>query len=152
LISYYLEGKVKAENMSYRDENFYKSRNIEVELNAPVKSIDADKNEALCADGKKYSYDKLLIATGSSPFIPPMGNLNNQENIFTFLTYREAKRLKETITKQSKVVIVGAGLIGLKAAEGLFGQVASITVIDLADRVMASVLDKTAGKLIQSHI
>ena len=61
LISYYLEGKVKAENMPYRDENFYKSRDIKVALNASVKSIDADRKEAVLSDGEKYSYDKLLL-------------------------------------------------------------------------------------------
>jgi NAD(P)H-nitrite reductase large subunit len=152
LISYYLQGKVKEETMPYRGEDFYKSRKIDVILNSNVSSVDVVKKEAASDDGKKYSYDKLLIATGSSPFIPPTQNLNGQENVFTFLTYGEVKRLKEAVTKKSNVVIVGAGLIGLKAAEGLFGQVAKITVIDLADRVMASVLDKTAGAFIQSHI
>ncbi|MDR1941219.1 MAG: FAD-dependent oxidoreductase [Endomicrobium sp.] len=152
LISYYLEGKVKAENMFYRDDNFYKSRNINAVLNTKAEKIDV-KNKTVSANtGKKYAYDKLLIATGSVPFIPQTQGLSNQENVFTFLTYKESRRLKETINKKSKVVIVGAGLIGLKAAEGLFGQVESITVLDLADRVMASVLDKSAGALIQNHI
>jgi NAD(P)H-nitrite reductase large subunit len=154
LISYYLSGKVKPENMNYRDESFYKSRNIKVLLNTQAQKIDVVKKETAVNGGKKFSYDKLLIATGSSPFIPPIKNLNlsKQKNVFTFLTYGESKRLKEKITPKSKVVILGAGLIGLKAAEGLFGKVVKITVVDLADRVMASVLDKYAAAVIRSHI
>ena len=154
LISYYLSGKVKPENMYYRNEDFYKFRNIEVLLNSEAEKIDVKNKEVFISGGKKLSYDKLLIATGSSPFIPPIKNLdlNKQENVFTFLAYKDGVKLKGKITKKSKVVIAGAGLIGLKAAEGLFGQVESITVIDLADRVMASVLDKAAADIIQSHI
>jgi len=154
LISYYLSGKVKPENMYYRDEDFYKSRDIKVFLNIEAEKIDATKKEVLISGDRKIKYDKLLLSTGSNPFIPPVKNLdlNRQKNVFTFLTYRESIRLKEKITKRSRVVIAGAGLIGLKAAEGLSGQVASITVIDLADRVMASVLDKPAADIIQRHI
>jgi NAD(P)H-nitrite reductase large subunit len=152
LISYYLSGKVKPENMSYRSKDFYKSKNIEVMLNAEAEKIDVKRKEVVINSGNKLDYDKLLIATGSSPFIPAIKNLNKQENIFTFLTYRDSIKLKEKIDKKSKVVIIGAGLIGLKAAEGLFGQVASITIVDLADRVMASVLDKSAANIIQNHI
>ncbi|MDR0820821.1 MAG: FAD-dependent oxidoreductase [Endomicrobium sp.] len=154
LISYYLSGKVNPESMYYRNEDFYKSRNIEVLLNTEAEKIDMQKKEVLAGGGKKLSYDKLLIATGSSPFIPLVKNLDlsKQENVFTFLTYKDSIKLKKKITGKSKVVIAGAGLIGLKAAEGLFGQVADITVIDLADRVMASVLDKTSADIIQGHI
>ncbi|GHT55976.1 FAD-dependent oxidoreductase [Endomicrobiia bacterium] len=154
LISYYLSGKVEPENMRYRSVDFYKSRNIEVLLNTEAKKIDTEKKEVLVNGDKKLGYDKLLIATGSSPFIPQIKNLdfNKQKNVFTFLTYRESIRLKEKITKKSRVVVAGAGLIGLKAAEGLSKQVESITVIDLADRVMASVLDKPAADIIQNHI
>ncbi|GHT38056.1 FAD-dependent oxidoreductase [Endomicrobiia bacterium] len=154
LISYYLNGKVEPKNMHYRSVDFFKSRNIEVLLNAQAKKIDIEKKEVLVNGDKKLGYDKLLMATGSSPFIPQIKNLdfNKQENVFTFLTYRESVRLKEKITKKSRVVIAGAGLIGLKAAEGLSKQVESITVIDLADRVMASVLDKPAADIIQNHI
>jgi NAD(P)H-nitrite reductase large subunit len=154
LISYYLSGKVKPEGMYYRNEDFYKSRNIEVLLNTEVEEIDVKKKEILSVGGKKLSYDKLLIATGSSPFIPPVKNLDlsKQENVFTFLTYKDSIKLKNKITGKSKVVVAGAGFIGLKAAEGLFRQVASITVVDLADRIMASVLEKTSAGIIQRHI
>jgi NAD(P)H-nitrite reductase large subunit len=154
LISYYLSGKVKPESMCYRNKDFYKSRNIEVLLNTEVEGIDVKKKAVLAVGGKKISYDKLLIAAGSSPLVPLVKNLDlsKQENVFTFLTYKDSIKLKKKITGKSRVVIAGAGLIGLKAAEGLFGQVASITVVDLADRIVASVLEKTSAGIIQRHI
>jgi NADPH-dependent 2,4-dienoyl-CoA reductase/sulfur reductase-like enzyme len=62
------------------------------------------------------------------------------------------KKIKAAVNKESNVVIAGAGLVGLKAAEGLYGKVKNITVIDLADRIMASVLDEEPAKIIQNHI
>lgn len=152
LISYFLSGKVKAENMLYREDSFYKSRKIEVLLNTKAQKINAAQKEVLTEDGRVLNYDKLLIASGSIPFVPPIKNLCGQKNVFSFLTYEDAKRIKESINEDSRVVIAGAGLIGLKAAEGLFGKVGKITVVDLADRVMASVLDKPSADIIQNHI
>ncbi|MDR3048808.1 MAG: FAD-dependent oxidoreductase [Elusimicrobiota bacterium] len=152
LISYFLSGKVKPENMSYRDPSFYESRKISVLLNACAQKIDIKAKSVIADSGKKFDYDKLLIASGSVPFIPPIKNLANQKNVFSFLSYGDAQKIKEVINKDSKVIIAGGGLIGLKAAEGLFGKVRKITVVDLADRVMASVLDKPAADIIQNHI
>jgi NAD(P)H-nitrite reductase large subunit len=154
LISYYLSGKVTPDNMYYRSESYYKLKNIEVLLNVEAKSADLKNKEVVTVKGERIKYDKLLIATGSCPFIPYIKGLDmsKQENVFTFSAYEDAINLKKKITKKSKVVIAGAGLIGLKAAEGLFGQVESITIVDLADRIMASVLDKQAAGIVQAHI
>ncbi|MDR1952430.1 MAG: FAD-dependent oxidoreductase [Elusimicrobiota bacterium] len=151
LISYYLSGKVLPENIFYRNKNFYKKEKINLFLNTQAQEIDV-KNKKVNAAQKEFEYDKLLIASGSLPLIPQIKNLKEQKNVFTFLTFDESRKIKESINPDSKVVIAGAGLIGLKAAEGLYGKVAKITVIDLADRVMASVLDKSAADIIQNHI
>jgi NAD(P)H-nitrite reductase large subunit len=151
LISYFLSGKVSFENIFYRDKDFYKKEKINLLLNTPAEKIDI-KNKKVYAKGKEFEYDKLLIAAGSTPFVPETKNLKNQSNVFTFLTFDQSKKIKDAIKADSKVVIAGAGLIGLKAAEGLYGKVGKITVIDLADRVMASVLDKSAADIIENHV
>ncbi|MDR2860265.1 MAG: FAD-dependent oxidoreductase [Elusimicrobiota bacterium] len=152
LISYFLSGKIAKENIFYRNKNFYKKEKIDLFLDTYAQKIDIKSKKVMTDDLREFDYDKLLIATGSIPFIPETKNLKNQKNVFTFLTYDQSKKIKETIKSDSKVVIAGGGLIGLKAAEGLYGKVADITVIDLADRVMASVLDKSAADMIQNHI
>jgi NAD(P)H-nitrite reductase large subunit len=152
LISYYLSGKIDEQNIFYKPKNFYKKEKIELLLNVRAEKIDAKSKKISLSNGSQIEYDKALIATGSSPFIPPIENLKNQKNVFTFLTFSQSKLIKDAINKDSKVIIAGAGLIGLKAAEGLYGQVSKITVIDLADRAMSSVLDKTAAGMIERHI
>lgn len=103
-------------------------------------------------DGSTVEYDKLLVATGSSPFVPPVEGLNDAKNVFTFLKWDSAKGVKEAVNRDSKVVIMGAGLIGLKAAEGLHEVCEDITVVDLADRVLPSILDAAGASMVQKHI
>lgn len=152
LISYYLSGKVDASLMQYRTEEFYKKNKINVVLNCKALNIDVKNKKVKCSNNKVYGYDKLLVATGSVPFVPPVKGIENQKNTFTFLKLEDAKKIEKNVTKKSNVVIVGAGLIGLKAAEALADKVATIAVVDLADRLMASVLDKQTAFIIQKYI
>ncbi|MDD2523521.1 MAG: FAD-dependent oxidoreductase [Endomicrobiaceae bacterium] len=152
LISYYLAGKYDINLMKYKPEEFYKNKKINVVLNCQAQEIDVKNKEVKCSNKKAYKYDKLLIATGSVPFVPPVNGIEKHKNVFTFLKLEDAKKIEKVINKKSKVIIVGAGLIGLKAAEALAGKVGQISVIDLADRLMASVLDKQTSAIMQKHI
>ncbi|MFA7073903.1 MAG: FAD-dependent oxidoreductase [Endomicrobiaceae bacterium] len=152
LISYYLAGKYDINLMKYKPAEFYSGRKINVVLKCQAQQIDTKKKEVKCSNKKTYKYDKLLLATGSIPFVPPVKGLEKHKNVFTFLKLEDAQKIEKVITKKSKVVIVGAGLIGLKAAEALAGKVGQISVIDLADRLMASVLDKKTASIMQKHI
>lgn len=152
LISYYLAGKVTPENMVYRKGDFYEKNNVELLLGKCAASIDAKSKTVALEDGDTLSYDKLLIATGSSPFVPPTEGLKDQDNVFTFLKYDDALGIEKLLTKQSKVVVVGAGLIGLKAAEGLAPVAGSVDVVEMAGRVLPMILDDEAAGPVQKRI
>ena len=150
LISYYLLGKVTRETMRYRDENFYKDNNVTALLGE--KAVKIDKKEVTLESGKTVPFDKLLIATGSSPFVPPMKGLDSVANKFSFMKFDDALALENVLTPASKVLIVGAGLIGLKCAEGIGRITKDITVVDLADRILSSILDEEGAALMQKHL
>ena len=152
LISYFLQGKQTLETVKYKKEDFYTKNKITVKLNSKAQSINTVKKEVVCANGDKYKYDKLLIATGSVPFVPPINGIQKHKNVYTFLNIESVQKIKKVVNKNSDVVIIGAGLIGLKAAEALAEQVKSVKVCDMADRVMGSVLDKNTASIIQKHI
>ena len=152
LISYYLAGKVIEKNMYYRGPDFYEKNNVQTMLGKKAVKIDTKNKQVVLEDKQKVPYDKLMIATGSSPFIPPVKNLKDQDNVFTFLHYDSAIALKEVTTQNSRVVIVGAGLIGLKAAEGLAPICKSVDVVELADRVLPVLLDGEAASMVQHQI
>lgn len=152
LISYWLKGDVTEENMRYRDEDFYEKNDVDTLFETRVTKINSNKKTVTIKNGNEISYDKLMVATGSKPFVPPMEGLDKVKNKFTFMKLDDAKAVKETAAEGSKVLIVGAGLIGLKAAEALEHYGADITVIDLADRILPSILDEEASAIMQKHI
>lgn len=152
LISYWLKGKVTDDKMYYRNSDFYDKNNCTTLLGKTVEKIDSAAKKVIIDDGSTVEYDKLLVATGSSPFVPPVEGLNGAQNSFTFMTWDSVKAVKDAVNKDSKVVIMGAGLIGLKAAEGLHEVCEDITVVDLADRILPSILDKTGADFVQKHI
>lgn len=149
LISYYLEGKTTLEKMNYRSKDFYEKNGCTVLYGKRAEAIDARTKRVLLNDGASLSYDELCVATGSSPLAPPFSGLDTVEKKFGFLTLDDTLALEAAITPASRVLIVGAGLIGLKCAEGLAHRVQSITVCDLADRVLSSILDRACAAPMQ---
>lgn len=85
------------------------------------------------------------MAAGASPFVPPCPGLDTVENKFGFLTVDDALALSDALTAESEVLIMGAGLIGLKCAEGLCGRVKSVTVCNRSPRVLTSILDESCA-------
>ena len=152
LISYYLENKTDPERMNYRSADFYEKMGCDVFYGKKVIRIDADSKKVVLDDGAELSYTEVCVATGSAPFVPPFEGLDTVEKKFSFMTLDDTFALEKAINKDSKVLIVGAGLIGLKCAEGLHGRVARITVCDLADRVLSSILDTECATIMQKHL
>ena len=152
LISYYLEGKTKLENMPYRPAGFYDSMGATLLKGRTVLSLDPAARAAALDDGQTLSYDRVCAATGSSPFVPPIPGLDKVKEKYTFMTLDDALALEQALRPDSRVLIVGAGLIGLKCAEGIRDRAAEITVCDLADRVLPSILDAACAQMVQDHL
>jgi len=153
LISYLLYGKVDEAKMKYRPDGFYSGNKCEI-LHCKAEKIDADNKQVVLSDGKNLPYDKLLVAAGSSAFTPPFDGLDSVSDKFTFMCLDDAKRLGNALGsgKDKRVLIIGAGLIGLKCAEGILEKSAKITVADLAPRILPAVLDETGAEIIQKHL
>ncbi len=152
LISYWLMGKVTDKNIFYRGPDFYEKNGVETILGCRAVKIDAAAKNVLLADGRMIPYDKLMAATGSKPFVPPMNGLDKIASCHTFMSYDSVKAIRSEIREGARVLIIGAGLIGLKAAEALNEYKADITVVDLADRILPSILDARAGSIMKKHI
>lgn len=152
LISYYLEGKTSLERISYREDDFYEKNHCTVLYGETAVKLDKIKKMIVLESGEEYHYDALCIATGSSPFIPPMDGIDTVEEKYTFSSLDDTLALEKKVGKESRVLIIGAGLIGLKCAEGLHDRVKSITVCDLADRVLSSILDEESAEIVRKHL
>lgn len=152
LISYFLDGRASLERISYRAPDFYDKAGCSVLYGKRAVAIKPEEKTVSLDDGTSLPYDALCVATGSSPFVPKMEGLENVKNKFSFMTLDDAVALDKAVTKDSRVLVVGAGMIGLKCAEGLLERAASVTVVDLADRVLSSVLDSECAALIQRRL
>lgn len=152
LISYYLNGKTDRERMKYRKDDFYRKNNVKFLSEMEVKSIDKKEKKVIFSNNEELQYDKLMIAVGSNPFVPPFKGLDSVENKFTFSSLDDALSLEKVLEKDKKVLIIGAGLIGLKCAEGIFDRVKSITVADLSYKVLSSILDDKGSEIIKDFL
>lgn len=152
LISYYLLGKTDAERMKYRPSDFYERNRIDTIFSKRVEKIDAEKKKVLLSDGKKIGYDKLLVATGSRPFNPPMEGIGSVSCKFNFMTFDDALALENVLSPDKRVLIIGAGLIGLKCLEGIADRVREVAVVDMADRVLPSILDEYGASLVRHEL
>ena len=152
LISYYLEGKTNSDKINYRKDTFYSDNGCKVIYGETADKISPEKHTVLLSNGEEISYSRLLIATGSSPFVPHFDGIETVPQKFSFMTLDDTLNLEKAICKTSKVLIVGAGLIGLKCAEGLKDRVGKITVCDLAKNVLSSILDDDTAPIVQAHL
>ena len=151
LISYLLEGKTDTERMKYRGDSFYGDNGCDL-VYARAVALDPGKKRVTLDTGEELPYDEVCVATGSRPFVPPIEGLDTVDREFGFMTLDDALALRGALTKDSRVLIVGAGLIGLKCAEGIRDLAGSITVCDLADRVLSSILDPECAGIVQKHL
>lgn len=152
LISYYLEQKTDLVRMQYRQADFYEKNGCRVLYGRTATALQPDKKTVRLDDGSTLPYTALCVATGSSPFVPPIAGLDSVPDKFSFMTLDDALALEEATQTPKRVLIVGAGLIGLKCAEGLHERVSSITVCDLADHVLPSILDADCASMLQTRL
>jgi len=148
LISYLLGGTVHEKRMPYLPADFYEKNKVNLLLGAEVVGVESAASRVKLSSGETIPYDKLLIATGGDPFVPPIEGMNGKEKVFTFTTWDDAAKLKGLANDINRVVVIGGGLIGLKAAEGLYQIDKQVTIVELADRILSAAFDRTAGRIV----
>lgn len=119
----------------------YENDNITLNLGKKVVSIDKVAKTIITADGISQNYDKLVIATGARPFIPPIKGIETAENLFAMRTLEDAMLIGNAVknSKTKRVVIIGGGYIGLETASSLKKLGANVTVLEREQRVLARI-------------
>ena len=152
LISYYLLGATDRQRMLYRPADFYEKNKVRALLGARAEKIDAAAQKVILRGGGEVPYDKLLVATGSRPFEPSMEGIGGVKNKFNFMTLQDALSLEKVLSKRKNVLIIGAGLIGLKCLEGILERVKSVSVVDMAGRILPSILDDAGAAIVRREL
>jgi NAD(P)H-nitrite reductase large subunit len=151
LISNLLGGTVNEAQMNYRPADFYDRHGVETMLGVAVTAVHTGERMVSLAGGGSLSYDRLLIATGGTPFIPRLSG-SDLEGVFTFTRWEDARAISRYIQLHNvrSALVLGGGLIGLKTTEALMARGISVAVIELADRILSASLDRTASKLAEA--
>jgi len=151
LISSLLSGKIREKDIYYRPGDFYEANNVAALLGKTVAEIRTGTRQVVLESGEVIAFDKLLIATGGVPFIPPIEGRHGPD-VYVFTTLDDARRLDSLTGKVREIVVLGGGLIGLKAAESLHDRGMKITVVELADRILSAAFDSEAGGIIAKRL
>jgi NAD(P)H-nitrite reductase large subunit len=151
LISYLLAGDLKPEQIFYRPKNFYEKNGIRTLLGRRVVKVDFDHKAVKLENGEKISYDRLLLATGGKPFIPKIDGLETP-GVYSFTKLEDAKKISSALKEVQRTVVIGGGLIGLKAAEALVKRKIDVTVVELADHILSLTLDKMASSILEKAL
>ena len=130
---------------------WYENHGIQLKTGFFVAGIDLDQKKVITQDGQYHGYDRLLIATGSVPFIPPMKGVDRQ-GVFTFRNLEDTESMIQCAAKHYRAVVIGGGLLGLEAARGLTNRGMAVTVVHLMDHLMEQQLDKKSGAILKTEI
>ncbi|MGI5836951.1 MAG: NAD(P)/FAD-dependent oxidoreductase [Chloroflexota bacterium] len=154
LTSYYVGGKIPYENMLLATADQLKAEGLQLLSGKRAVKLDTSAREVVLSGDERIQYDRLLIATGAEPFIPPIEGLGAMHasplpGVFTLWTHDDAVKLEGWTRKGNRAVVVGAGLVGLKAAEAFLMKGMSATVIEMLDRVLPLVLSKDDAAIVQ---
>ena len=152
LISYYLEGKTDLVRMSWRGADFFERNGVTVLHEVSVTKLDPEGQKLTLSTGAALPYDEVCLCTGSYPFSPKFEGLEPVEKRFFFTTLADALALEKAVDRLTKVLIIGAGFIGLKCAEGLRDRAGSVTVCDLAKHAMSANLDADCAPILEKHL
>ncbi|WBG66648.1 nitrite reductase large subunit NirB [Pseudomonas citronellolis] len=151
LLSPVLAGEQTFEDIVLNDLNWYADNGIRLLLDRKVVKLDRRLRKVYAADGSEAEYDRLVIATGSNPFILPVPG-NRLEGVIGYRDIADTQAMIDTAKSHSHAVVIGGGLLGLEAANGLKQRGMDVTVVHLADWLLERQLDRTAGKLLQSAL
>ncbi len=151
LISYFLAGKIGPSDLPLRPREYYEKNMVELKLGAKVTAIDPKKKVVTTSTEEFMAFDKLLLATGGVPFSPPIPGLDGP-GIYSFTTAEHARTLDKLASSLRRAVVIGGGLIGLKAAESLFDRGVDVSIVELAPRVLSAAFDDEAGALVQDRL
>lgn len=142
----YISGERDEKTLSFVPEGFFEEQNIYWYPQKHAKEIDTDGQNVILEDGIKLHYDKLLVATGADSFIPPVGDFRTASNVFGLRNLSDAQAIREQGETAKKVLVIGAGLVGLDAAYGFLEQGKEVTVVEMAGRILPLQLDECAGR------
>ena len=151
LLSPVLAGEQTLDEIVLNPLSWYEEQGITLHLGKAVTEIDRRRRVVRAADGTEAAYDRLLIATGSTPFILPVPG-KELDGVIAYRDIADTQAMIEAATRYRHAVVIGGGLLGLEAANGLMLRGMDVTVVHLGDWLLERQLDEQAGSLLRESL
>jgi len=145
----YISGDISQGELMAKKDSWYRENNIELKLNTKITGIDPDKKSVATDKGESLSYEKLLIATGSHSFIPPIKG-SGTKGVFAVRDVRDARKIMAHAENIKDIVVIGGGLLGLEAGNAFRKMGKSVTVVEFFPRLLPRQLDIDGAKRLQT--
>lgn len=149
ILHQYLSEKRNLEKINFAEADFETLYDVQWIKGKACTGILTDKKQVVLEYGVTVDYDKLLIATGSHTFIPPVKNLKEAKNVIGFRNIEDIEVLKQVVKTAKNIIVMGAGLVGLDCATGFLELGVKVTLVEMADWLLVKQLDQRAAKAYQ---
>ena len=147
ILHHFLDGRRDIEDLDFSPGEFFKKYDIKWMKGVEVTGIDTKEKKLKLDNGEDLPYEKVVLATGASSFLPPIENLRTANNVIGLRNLDDAIRIKEIAPKVKNIIILGAGLVGVDAMAGLLDYDAKVTMIEMGDRILPLQLDHYAANV-----
>lgn len=151
MLSPVLAGELTIQDIILNDLDWYRAHGITLRTGCRVTHIDRAARRVIAEDGSEAPYDRLLLATGSRPFILPVPG-NNLPGVISYRDIADTEAMIAAAQAHRHAVVIGGGVLGLEAANGLSQRGMEVTVIHVGEWIMERQLDRTAGHLLQQAL
>lgn len=152
ILHHFLDRRREIKALDFTPANFFEDYKIKWIKGVEVTGIDTSVKKLKLSNGEDLNYDKVLLAAGSSSFLPPIENLRTANNIVGLRNLDDAIKIKEEATKVKNVAILGAGLVGVDVLAGLLGYDINMTLIEMGDRILPLQLDNYSAEVYQDRL
>lgn len=149
ILHHYLSGIRTLEQLNFAEHDFESLYNVQWIKGQACTGVNPQEKKVSLEDGSEVTYDKLLIATGSHSFIPPVKNLRGAKNVIGFRNIEDMEKLKAASATCQNFVVIGSGLIGLDCTSGLLELGKKVTLVEMAGWLLSRQLDARAAKAYQ---
>ena len=151
LLSPVLAGEKRIDDIMLNTVEWYEEHKIKLHAGKSVVDVDRRNRKVIAADGTEETYDRLLLATGSNPFIIPVPG-HDLPGVIGFRDIKDVDTMLDTAKSRKHAVVIGGGLLGLEAANGLKLQGMEVTVVHLTETLMERQLDEVGGRMLQQSL
>ncbi|MGA3084445.1 MAG: FAD-dependent oxidoreductase [Thermodesulfobacteriota bacterium] len=147
----YLAGEVELPKLQIRSNAWYDNQKIQLFLNSKVVDIDAAKKTIITQSGEQHVFDKLLLADGAHSFVPPIKGAD-KKGVFTLRNIKDAQAIKTFATGKAQALLIGGGILGLEAGNGLRKSGLKVSIVEFSPRLLPRQTDPACAALLQARL